>query len=132
MRSIALIVGCAAVMGCVSVSKSVLTREYASQPVPRDDVYVFLTSAGDEVPESCRRVAILHASGAEAASEGKILDKLREEAGKLGANSILVQNMEEPGTGERIAGALLGFGTDKDSDAIALYCPPDDLPREDG
>lgn len=130
MRRMALIVSCAVLTGCVSVSKSVLTREFASNPVPRDDVYVFLTSAGDEIPASCKRVAILHASGPEAASEGKIVDKLREEAGKLGANAIWIQTMEEPGVGERVAGALLGLGVDKDSDAIALHCAPEDLRDE--
>jgi hypothetical protein len=127
IRRIAWVVTCVVLTGCVSVSKSVLTREYASQPVPRDNVYVFLKSAGDEIPASCRRVAILHASGPEAASEGTIVDRLREEAGKLGANAVWIQTMEEPGVGERIAGTLLGIGVDKDSDAIALHCALEDL-----
>lgn len=131
MRRTILLLGCAVALGCVSVSKSVLTREYETQPVPRDDVFVFLTSAGDTIPETCRRVAILHASGAEAATEGKMMDKLREEAGKLGANTVLIQTMEDPGTGERVVGALFGVGTDKDSDAIAYRCPEEAIARED-
>lgn len=128
MLRVALVALCAVAAGCVSVSKSVLTQRYASRPVPRDNVYVFLASTGDSIPEACKRVAILHASGAEMATEGKMYDKLREEAGKLGANAVFVQNMKDPGTGERVAGALFGTGTDKDSDAVALHCPPAALP----
>ena len=65
-----------------------------------------------------------------AASEGKIVDELREEAGKLGANAIWIQTMEEPGVGERVAGALHGLGVDKDSAAIVLHCAPEDLRDE--
>lgn len=115
--------------GCVSVNKSVLTREFQSRPVPRDEVFVFMASAGDSIPSQCVRVAIMHASGAEAATEAKMIDKLREEAGKLGANAVFIQSMEEPGTGERIVSALFGTGSDRDADAIALNCPPDVIRR---
>lgn len=107
---------------CVSVNKSVLDRTFEARPVAGDDVYVFLSA--DEVPETCTRVAILHASAATGwSNEGKIIDKLRSETGKLGGNAILLQSMEEAGAGEQIVGGLLGTGSDTDSDAIALHCP---------
>lgn len=49
--------------------------------------------------------------------------RLREESGKLGANAVYIRTMEDPGTGERVASALLGTESDRDSDAIALWCP---------
>lgn len=107
--------------GCVSVSKSVLQDRSAS-PVPQAQVSVFL--ADDEIPEDCERVAILHASGDDSfTDEGDVYNKLREEAGKLGANAVHVQTMEDPGTGERFASALFGTSSDRDSDAVALFCP---------
>ena len=110
-----------ALTACVSVSKSVLQDRSAS-PVPQADVYVFL--AGDTSPASCERVAILHASGhQDYTNEGQMLDKLREEAGKLGANAVQLQTMEDAGTGERVVSALFGVGSDRDSDAVALWCP---------
>jgi len=114
-----------ALAGCVTVSKSVLL-DRSSTPVPRGDVYVFL--AFDTIPASCERVALLHASGDEDfTDEGEMIDKLREEAGKLGANALHLRTMEDPGTGERIASAVFGTNADRDSDAIALWCP--DGPR---
>ncbi|MFC1661518.1 hypothetical protein ACFL3S_08730 [Gemmatimonadota bacterium] len=91
-------------------------------PVPKDSVYVFLAS--DTVPSSCERVAILHASGEQdLTDEGQMIDELRSEAGKLGANALHLQSMEDAGTGERVVSALFGTESDRDADALALWCP---------
>ena len=110
-----------AASGCVTVNKTIL-QDRSSAPVPTSEVEIFLP--GDAVPEGCERVAILHASGDEdLTDETDIYNKFREEAGKLGANAVEVRSMEDPGTGERVASALLGTESDRDSEAIALYCP---------
>lgn len=117
------VVLCVAVSGCVSVSKSVL-MDRSAYPLPREQVDVFLV--GDSIPASCERVALMHASGPEGfTDEGDMWDKLREEAGKLGANAVQVFAIEEPGAAERIASALLDTESDRDADAIALWCPDD-------
>jgi len=116
-----IVVGLAA---CVHVSKSVLSESYMGSPLPPGEVTVWLASMNDSIPSNCERVAILHASGAQDyTNEGQIFDKLREEAGKLGANAVYVQNMEDAGTGERVVDAIFGTGSDRDSDALALHCP---------
>jgi hypothetical protein len=106
---------------CVSVSKSVLMdRSFA--PVPQRDVYVFLLE--DEIPEDCERVALLSASGeVDWTDESQMIDKMREEAGKLGANAIQLRSIEDPGTGERVVAALFDTEADRDGSAIALWCP---------
>ncbi len=107
--------------GCVHVSKSVL-MDRSSMPVPMQSVYVFL--AGDTIPSSCERVAILHASGEQDwTNEGQMIDKLRSEAGKLGANALHLRSMEDAGTGERVVAALFDTQADRDADALALWCP---------
>jgi len=105
---------------CVSVSKSVLTQDYRMNPVERDDVYVFF--AYDEICEH-DRVAILAAEGDEGlTSEGQMIDKLREEAGKLGANAIILSSVEEPGGGERVVAAAVGGSAERRGQAIAIRC----------
>lgn len=52
-----------------------------------------------------------------------MVDKLREESGKLGANAVHIRTMEDPGTGERVVAAFLRTRPDRDSDAVALWCP---------
>lgn len=107
--------------GCVSVSKSVLDPSYMDDPYYEDEVGVFLIS--DVPPQECSRVALLHASGTNNSSEGQIIDKLREEAGKLGANAIHIQSAEDAGGVERALAAAFDTPSDKDWEAIALHCP---------
>ena len=52
-----------------------------------------------------------------------MIDKMREEAGKLGANALHILTMEEAGAGEQIVAALLDTEADRDAEALALWCP---------
>lgn len=106
--------------GCITVSKSVMNDSYTYRPLNRDAVYVFLP--GDEV---CAhdRIAILAAEGDEEwTSEGAMIDKLREEAGKLGANAIILNDVTEPGGGERIVAAITHDSAERRGRAIAIHC----------
>ena len=107
--------------GCVHVSKTVL-MDRSSSPVPKESVYVYL--ANDTIPNDCERVAILHASGEQDwTDEGDMIDELRSEAGKLGANALHILTMEDAGTGEQLVAALLDTEADRDAEALALWCP---------
>jgi len=106
--------------GCISVSKSVLNDSYRYQPIPRDDVYVFFPY--DDVCEH-DRIAILAAEGDEGlTSEGQLIDRLREEAGKLGANAIILNGVMEPGDGERLVAAHSLDSADRRGQAVAIRC----------
>jgi len=92
--------------GCVSVNKSILDSSFQTQPIPASEVRVFF--ADDELPEHVR-VAILNASGDSGfTNESQMIDKLREEAGKLGANAIVLEDLREPSAGERAVNAFFG------------------------
>ena len=121
-RTILPALAAALVLGaCVTVSKSVL-MDRSAFPVPQQNVYVFLPS--DSVAPSCERVALLNASGEENfTNESQMIDKMRDEAGKLGANAILLQSIEDPGGAERFASAIFGTQADRDGASIALWCP---------
>lgn len=121
MRTLIAIAAGALLAGCVTVGTSVLMDRSAT-PVPQQDVYVFFPD--DSIAPSCERVAILNAQGStDYTNESQMIDKMREEAGKLGANAILLQGIEDPSGAERFAGALFGTGSDRDGQSIALWCP---------
>ena len=124
MRRIPISILVLVVLGaCVSVNKSVLNESFMAAPVPVNNVNVLLASAGDENPTSCTRIAILSASGSDSmTNQGEMIDKLREEAGKLGANLVFIQDIEEAGTGAKIANALFGFGANRKSESLAYHC----------
>ncbi|MFH1765977.1 MAG: hypothetical protein ABIF09_17455 [Gemmatimonadota bacterium] len=108
-------------VACVSVNKSILERSFMSAPVPKEAVHVYL--AGDEVPEHTR-IAILNAKGdVDLTDEGQMIDKLREEAGKLGANAIVMGELADPGTGAKVAQAILGTSANRKTQAIAIFVP---------
>ena len=110
MKSIRRILMLATIMvigtGCVSVNKSVLDATFQDRPVPTSQVRVFF--ADDEIPDHVR-VAILNATGDSGmTNQGQMIDKMREEAGKLGANAIILDDLREPTAGERAVNAFFG------------------------
>ena len=89
--------------GCITVSESVLVR--GLPPVPMEEVTVYFL--GEEIPPHTR-VAVLSGEGSnEFTSRGDMLDKLRERAGMLGANAVILGENEEPSGGEILATAAL-------------------------
>ena len=108
-------------MACVSVNKSVLSQARMAFPVPKERVQVYFPE--DSVPNH-ERIAILNAEGDdEMTNEGEMIDKMREEAGKLGANAIILGDLRDPGTGARIASAIFGTSSDRKGQAIAIFVP---------
>ena len=104
--------------GCVSVGRSVLDSSFQTNLIDRDDVLVY--AEGDSVPQHVH-VALLDAEGGSRASEGALLNKLREEAGKLGANAIIWGVTNKPGFVDRLFG-INGAELHRSS-AIAIYVP---------
>ena len=106
---------------CVTVNKTVLDRSFMATPVAKESVHIYLP--GDEVPEHTR-IAILHAEGdVDMTDESEMIDKLREEAGKLGANAIVLGELRDPGTGAMVASAILGTTAERRGQAIAIFVP---------
>ena len=95
--------------GCVSVGKTVLVP--GLPPKAEADVQVFLP--GDSVPPH-ERVAILEADFNDSMSDGSdVLNKLRQEAAKLGADGIVLVGTEAESDAARVmrtlaTGAYLG------------------------
>jgi hypothetical protein len=103
--------------GCVHVSKDVFV-DRSDQPVPQEEVRVYFR--GDPLPETCERVAYLHASASEDFShEGKVVDKFKKEAGKLGANAVTVR---EAYGSSRSNPSVFDSLSDREFDAEAFWC----------
>lgn len=115
-------VSLAAMVACVNVNKSVLTDMYAANPVPWDEVQIFF-APDDSIPEHVR-VAVLYAEGdLKTTTKGGMINALRKEAGKLGANAIILGAVEDPSSEAQIIAALLDAEVERTARAIAIYCP---------
>ena len=105
--------------GCLNLTHSVLVSGLA--PVAMEDVTVYFPT--DELPDHTR-VALLYAAGSDVfTSRAAMVDKFRALAGKLGANGIILMEMDEASPGEQIANALGGGGSSgtRRGDAIAIF-----------
>ena len=106
---------CVAVVGCVTASVTPLNLRMQAPIAP---LAVTLFLAEDTPPEDCERVALISAKGGLGANEGKMYKKFRQEAGKRGANALLINKVEDAGTFKTVM-----LGTTQEGDAIALWCP---------
>jgi hypothetical protein len=68
------------------------------------------------------RVAIIEATGSgEWTSQTGMIEAIRKKAAALGANGVLMPQIQEPGAGAKVAAAVLGAGTQRKGQAIAVY-----------
>lgn len=113
-----------ATAGCVSTNAAVLNPSVKLAPLCPDGVQLF-TSA-DKVGKDYREIALLNSSGQSGStSEKGMYDSQRKKAAELGANGIIVNNINEPKAGTKIIGALFGTGAERKGSALAIDIPGD-------
>lgn len=109
---------------CVSTNAAVLNPSVKLAPVCPDGVQLF-TSA-DKVGKDYREIAILNSKGQSGStSEEGMYNSQRKKAAQLGANGIIVNNINEPKAGTKIIGALFGTGAERKGSAMAIDVPGD-------
>lgn len=110
--------------GCVSASVIPL-GERNLEPVPEEEVVVY--ESMDDLPAEAdyRKVALIRAEADyEWDDREDLVETMREEAAKLGANAIVLRGFDDPTTGERIADAFLGVGAELTGECLALRLTP--------
>ena len=118
----------ALIVACVQTNAVRLGNAPVRAPVPEDQVAVYRTAA--QVPGRYEEVALLNAKGeASWTNEEKIFNSMRKKAGEIRANGIILDAINEPGAGAKVAGAVLGTGVERKGKAIAIYVFPADSVR---
>lgn len=119
--------------GCVAVNTTPLGLPMGKNRgvIPPEQVAIYRTA--DQIPGKYREVALLNASGSTTwTSESGMNKKMRTEAGKMGANAIILDAVSEPGSGAKVAAAVFGVDVDRKGKAIAIYVyPPGTAPLVD-
>jgi hypothetical protein len=115
----------ATLTGCVTARATMLTPD-RYEPVHEDAVTVFLNAT--EVPESCVRIALIHASGdPSVTNERQMITAAKRRAGKIGANAILLSEIRDPRMDTRVAAEIFGVPADRKGEMLGYRCP--DAPR---
>ncbi len=109
-----------AVVACVSTNAAVMNRQLVRPAINPDSVIVYRTA--EQVPRPYDEIALLNSKGdAEWTNESKMMKSMQKKAAELGANGIILGDTKEPGTGARVAKALLGTSANRRGKAIAIY-----------
>ncbi len=120
-----LLIAIAFLSACVSVNSTRLGTAAYRQPIPAEQVAIYLTA--DKVPGKYEEIALLNARGDSTwSSEAGMFKQMKRKAGKMGANAIILDAVSEPSAGAKIAGAIFGVGAERKGKAIAIFVfPPD-------
>jgi len=124
MRAVAskLFLGAAtfALTACVSVQGTRLGTGVVRPPVDADAVAIYRNA--EQVGAPYEEVALLDAAGDYAyTSEEKMFSKLRQKAGALGANGVILDSISEPSTGAKVAQFFIGTSAERHGKAVAIY-----------
>jgi len=118
------LLGLSVVASCVSTNAAVMDSSVKLAPTCADGVAMFTTA--DKVGRDYQEIAILNSKGESGwTSEKGMYESQKRKAASLGANAIIINNINEPKAGTKIIGSLLGTGAERKGSAVAIYIPSD-------
>lgn len=106
------------ITGCVSTQYTKLsTRSYDS--VHPDDVVIYLTEG--DIKGDYQKIGLIHMQGESSwTNENQMIAAARKKAAKMGANGIILGNVQEPSSGAKVAAAFLGVPTKRRGEVVAV------------
>ena len=54
-----------------------------------------------------------------------MMKSMRKKAAEVGATGIIMGNIDEPGAGAKVVGAIFGTGTERKGKSVAIFVPAD-------
>ena len=114
--------------GCVTTSAAMLGTSATARPMlPPEQVALFRVAS--QVPGRYEEVALLSSVGdSDVTDEAEMFASMKEKAGELGANGIILDAVIEPSAGAEVAATIFGVSAQRKGKAIASYVFPDSLP----
>jgi uncharacterized protein YbjQ (UPF0145 family) len=108
---------------CASTAVTIVGQQMARPVVPAQEVRIYRTAS--QVPGEYQEIALLNSSAPTGwTNEEAMFKSMRQEAGKVGANAIILEAITEPSAGAKVAGALIGVAAERKGKAIAIYVKP--------
>lgn len=87
---------------------------------------VKLYSSPAKVGADYTEVALLNSTGANGwTSEEGMMKSMRNKAAEVGANGVIMDRIDEPGAGAKVAAAVFGVGTERKGKSVAIFVPSD-------
>lgn len=87
---------------------------------------VKLYSSPAKVGAEYTEIALLNSTGANGwTSEEGMMKSMRQKAADVGANGVIMDRIDEPGAGAKVAAAVFGVGTERKGKSVAIHVPSD-------
>lgn len=105
---------------CVTTTATRLGQGQVRPAISPDSVVIYLKAA--DVPGRYEQVALLNSSGnVDYTNEQQMYSSMRKKAAELGANGVILDATNDPGTGAKIAQALFGVSANRKGKAVAIF-----------
>lgn len=110
--------------GCVSTNAAMLGMPGKQRPEVAPES-VALYRVASQVPGPYEEVALLNSKGdSDMTDEAAMFESMREKAGEIGANGVILDALSEPGSGAKVAGAIFGVSVARKGKALAIWVYP--------
>lgn len=124
MKHLAFTLAAASCLGCVSTNAALMDSSVKLAPICVDGVALFTTA--DRVGKDYKEIAILNSKGESSmTTEADMYKSQQKKAASLGANGIIINNINEPKAGTKIIAAIVGVGAERKGSAMAIQIPDD-------
>ena len=111
-------------VGCTRTNAALMDNSVHRAPTCADGVKVYSTPAA--VGVAYEEVALLNSSGSTGfTSEAGMIKSMRQKAASVGANGIIMGNINEPGAATKVAAAVLGTSAERKGKSVAIFVPSD-------
>ena len=118
---IAAVLGALALTACIKTSAVILDPTAKPYPAVAPDSVRIFASESELDTLSYVSIARIEASGdGQFTNQSKMIEKMREKAGSLGANGLLLPHIQEPGAGAQVAAAVFHTSTTRKGDVLAI------------
>jgi hypothetical protein len=117
-----------AVAGAISLSACMHTSATMLGPERRgavDPSTVVIYTSADRVPNKYDELALIDSHGDDAlTSYHGMLEAMRKQAAKVGANGVILNAVNDAGTVAKVAHVMVGTSADRKGKAVAIYVYP--------
>jgi hypothetical protein len=111
---------------CVQTNASVMDTSVRLARTCPDAVKLF--SSPSKVTSEYQEIALLNSSGSSMyTNENGMATSMRKKAADLGANGIIMGDINEPSAGAKVAAAVFGTYTERKGKSMAIYIPADSV-----
>ena len=112
------------VTACTRTNAALMDNSIRLERTCPDAVKIYTTPA--QVGATYQEVALLNSAGNTGfTSESGMIKSMRKKAAEVGANGIIMGNIDEPGAGAKVAAAIFGTGAERKGKSVAIFVASD-------